>query len=303
MRYLSYELLDALSAVVRTGSFAAAAEYLGISQSAVSQRVKLLEERTGTILVLRGRPCSVTPSGALLCRHLDDVRLLEHDLLSALPHAQAAMVSKRPVRVRLAVNSNSLSSWFPEVVHRAGRELGLWLEVVRDDEGHTVEMLRSGEAMAAVTTESARINGFRKAALGTVDFLAVCAPSFHSEHFGDGVTMEALSRAPCLLFDSKDGLLHGWAFSLLGEKVQLQGHWLPDLRGQFLALAAGGAWGMVPKHLVSEELKAGRLRELVPEKPFPVSLYWQYSATSGKILRDLAGIVRRTARAALRTTD
>ena len=302
MKYLSYELLDALSAVVRNGSFAAAAEHLGVSQSAVSQRVKLLEERAGTPLVLRGRPCDATQTGALLCRHLDDVRLLEHDLLSALPHVGAA-ASERPVAVRLAVNSDSLASWFPEVVCKAGSELGLRLTVVRDDQEHTVEMLRSGEAMAAVTTEGARINGFRKTSLGSLDFLAVCAPQFHSEHFAGGVTSEALSRAPSLLFDSKDRLLYGWAQALLGETLQLNAHWLPDLHGQIRTLAAGGAWGIMPRHLISEGLAAGNLRELVQDRPYPVPLYWQYSATSGRVLRDLAGIVRRTARGMLQTDD
>ncbi|MDE2793159.1 MAG: LysR family transcriptional regulator ArgP [Paracoccaceae bacterium] len=302
MKYLSYKLLDALSAVVRNGSFAAAAEHLGVSQSAVSQRVKLLEERAGTPLVLRGRPCGATQAGALLCRHLDDVRLLEHDLLTDLPHVDVA-VSERPVTVRLAVNSDSLASWFPEVVCRAGSELGLRLAIVRDDQEHTVEMLRSGEAMAAVTTEGARINGFRKTTLGTLDFLAVCAPQFYSEHFVVGVTSEALSRAPCLVFDSKDRLLHGWARALLGRQVQLPGHWLPDLHGQIRALTAGGGWGMMPKHLISGELDAGRLRELVQGRPFPVPLYWQYSTNSGRVLRDLAGIVRRTAHDMLQTTE
>ncbi len=302
MKYLSYELLDALSAVVRNGSFAAAAEHLGISQSAVSQRVKLLEERAGTPLVLRGRPCGATHAGTLLCRHLDDVRLLEHDLLSALPQVNGA-VSGRSATVRLAVNSDSLASWFPEVVCQASLELGLRLEVVRDDQEHTVDMLRSGDAMAAVTTEGARINGFRKTALGTLEFLPVCAPQFYSEHFTGGVMSEALSRAPCLAFDSKDRLLHGWAHALLGEKVQLNSHWLPDLRGQISVLAAGGAWGMMPKHLVSEELDAGTLRELVQDSPFPIPLYWQYSANSGRALRDLAGIVRRTAHRMLQAAN
>ena len=302
MKHLSYELLDALSAVLRNGSFAAAAEHLGVSQSAVSQRVKLLEERAGMPLVLRGRPCGATQAGALLCRHLDDVRLLEHDLLLALPQVNGE-VSGRSATVRLAVNSDSLASWFPEVIRRAGRELGLRLEIVRDDQEHTVDMLRSGEAMAAVTTEGARINGFRRTALGTLDFLAVCTPQFHSGHFAGGVTSATLSRAPCLMFDSKDRLLHGWASSLFGEKVQLNCHWLPDLHGQVSVLAAGGAWGMMPKHLISGELEAGTLRELVQESPFQVPLYWQYSANSGKALRDLAGLVRRTAHGMLGATD
>jgi DNA-binding transcriptional LysR family regulator len=60
---LDYALLAALAAVIRTGSFEQAAQQLHVTPSAVSQRVKLLEERLGTILVVRGTPCVGTPRG------------------------------------------------------------------------------------------------------------------------------------------------------------------------------------------------------------------------------------------------
>ncbi|GBH23948.1 hypothetical protein BvRS1_09970 [Burkholderia vietnamiensis] len=66
---LDYALLDALAAVIRPGSFERAAKELNVTPSAVSQRVKLLEERVGSVLVKRGQPGVATPSGALLCRH------------------------------------------------------------------------------------------------------------------------------------------------------------------------------------------------------------------------------------------
>ena len=53
-------LLAALAAVIRTGSFERAAQQLHVTPSAVSQRVKLLEERLGTILVVRSCPCGST---------------------------------------------------------------------------------------------------------------------------------------------------------------------------------------------------------------------------------------------------
>ena len=63
---LDYALLDALAAVVRHGSFDRAAGALNVTPSAVSQRVKLLEERVGAVLVKRGQPCVATAAGALL---------------------------------------------------------------------------------------------------------------------------------------------------------------------------------------------------------------------------------------------
>jgi LysR family transcriptional regulator (chromosome initiation inhibitor) len=77
---LDYPLLEALNAVVREGSFERAARVLHVTSSAISQRVKLLEERTGTVLVARGQPCRPTEAGAFLCRHVDQVGLLEREL-------------------------------------------------------------------------------------------------------------------------------------------------------------------------------------------------------------------------------
>ena len=63
-----YPLLEALAAVAREGTFEAAARSLNITQSAVSQRVKLLEEKAGAVLIVRGRPCvAIGTSSKFIC--------------------------------------------------------------------------------------------------------------------------------------------------------------------------------------------------------------------------------------------
>lgn len=53
-------------AVVRLGSFTRAAEECNISQSAISQQVKALEQELGVVLLERaGRSFSLTPAGEL----------------------------------------------------------------------------------------------------------------------------------------------------------------------------------------------------------------------------------------------
>lgn len=92
---LDYAGLEALAAVVREGSFERAARKLHVTPSAVSQRIKLLEERVGQVLVLRGQPCSGTEAGRRLCLHVEQVALLENDLRrknpELVPEGQTAL--------------------------------------------------------------------------------------------------------------------------------------------------------------------------------------------------------------------
>ena len=65
---MNFEHLRALAAVVDEGTFEAAADRLHISPSAVSQRIKALENAEGRIMIRRGVPCSPTEPGAVLLR-------------------------------------------------------------------------------------------------------------------------------------------------------------------------------------------------------------------------------------------
>ena len=112
---LDYALLDALAAVIRHGSFERAAKELNVTPSAVSQRVKLLEERVGSVLVKRGQPCVATTSGALLCRHTERVQLLEAELGGRMPALPGQIASAWPT-LRVAVNDDSVATWFIDAV-------------------------------------------------------------------------------------------------------------------------------------------------------------------------------------------
>jgi DNA-binding transcriptional LysR family regulator len=88
-RWLGLELrhLAALKAIAEEGTFARAAERLGYTQSAVSQRIAALERIVGASLLERppGRPpVGLTPAGRLMLRHgeamLARVRAADADL-------------------------------------------------------------------------------------------------------------------------------------------------------------------------------------------------------------------------------
>lgn len=289
-----YPLLEALAAVVREGTFDAAARSLNITQSAVSQRIKLLEERAGAVLVVRGRPCVATEYGQRLYQHLEQVLLLEHDLRDNLASIENPG-SGVPTAIRIAVNSDSLATWFPDVIVRAGAELNICFEILPDDQDYTAEKLRSGEALAAVTAETSALHGHQRFALGAIEYLAIASPGYIAATFPDGVTLEAVAKTRPIAFNRKDVLPQQWLQGAFGESIGNVGHMLPSVSGYLACCLRGVSWGMMPRTLVAGHIEAGRLAELVPGASVIVPLYWQSSGPRSEIMKVLSRIVAEVA--------
>lgn len=292
---LDYPALAAIAAVVREGSFERAAETLGITPSAVSQRVRGYEERIGTILIVRGQPCAATDLGRRLCAHFDRVRLLEADLAPALAPAGASA----PVTVRVAVNADSLATWFPQAAADFARRTGMLLDLILDDEAHTADRLRSGEVLAAVTADPEPVPGCRTVRLGALRYAACAAPGFFRRHFAAGVDAASLAAAPRMRFDRRDFLQLRWAREAHGLDLAAPVHWVPSTQGFLDFALAGLAWGMQPVALAQPHLAAGRLVELPPGRQVAVELHWTVARLHAPPLRALTDAVRRQAAAML----
>ncbi|AJE46249.1 LysR family transcriptional regulator ArgP [Celeribacter indicus] len=284
-----YPALSALAAVLRTGSFEAAAAALGVTPSAVSQRVKGLEDRLGTPLVLRASPCRPTETGLRLARHAEDVGLLEAQLARDLGAPPA------PAPLRLAVNADSLATWF--VAAMAGHEGPLYrLEI--DDQDHSADWLRRGEVVGAVSARETAVAGCDIYPLGALRYLAVATPAFVARHFPDGLTAEAFARAPSLVYDEKDRLQDNWSRRIAGRSVPLPAHRIPSTQGFVDAARAGLGWGLNPAALLADDLARGRLVALSPN-PVDIPLYWHVSRLNRAVLAPLTTAVRVAAVAAL----
>lgn len=294
---LDYAALAAVAAVAREGSFDKAAAALGVTPSAVSQRVKALEERVGAVLLTRGAPCRPTEIGAKLCAHVEQVRLLEGEIVGDLPGLGAR--EPGPATVRIAVNADSVSTWFPEAAALFARTTGALLDLVLEDEGHTAERLRGGEVLAAVTADPAPVTGCKTYSLGAIDYLAVASPDFMARFFPDGVNAVALQRAPILRFDRRDELQARWAREAWGVSIAPPTHWTPSTPGMLDLTLAGLGWATTPRVLAAPHLAAGRLVELAPRRPIAVTLYWQRTRLAARLLDQLTRAVRATAAQAL----
>lgn len=284
---LDYAALAALSEIIRRGSFDAAAAALGVTPSAVSQRIKGLEERLGRVLIHRGPPARGTETGWRLMQHLDQVRLLEQRLDASL---------HPPAVLRLAVNADSLATWFPAAM----AALPVLYDLVLDDQDHARDWLRQGQVSAAISSDPQPVPGCDVLALGSMRYLALATPDFLARHFAAGVTAASLRAAPAIIFNAKDALQSQWAQMAAGERLHLPGHRIPASEPFARAAELGLGWGMIPESMAAPALRQGLLQPLVPDLALDVALYWHVQRAMAPALAPLTAAIRKRAAAELR---
>lgn len=284
---LDYPQLQALSAVHRRGSFDLAAASLGITPSAISQRIKALEDRIGALLIQRGQPCTATETGLRLIHHFDAVMLME----AALPLPDPA-----PAAVRIAVNADSLATW---VIPALSACPGMLFDIVIDDQDVSQDWLRRGEVAGAITSHPGPLQGCDTVPLGRLRYHATASPNFVARWLADGVTPATLTRAPALTFSDKDRLQSDWLATHLGQGIAYPTHRLASSQGFVDAALAGLGWGMNPAPLVAGYLAAGRLVELIPGTPLDIALHWQFARRTAPALEPLTRALRTAAKRVL----
>lgn len=294
---LDYSLVAAVAAVVREGSFERAAQVLHITPSAVSQRVKLLEQRLGQVLVVRAQPCTATEAGHALCRHAEQVALLEAELVRHTPALGAADAPLPTLRV--AVNADSLATWFLPAMAAFTAAQPALLDLCIEDQAHTAEQLRAGEVVAAVTALAEPVQGCNSRPLGRQRYVAAASPAFAQRWFADGVDAKRLAAAPCLYFNHKDRLQDDWMQAVCGVPVAAPRHWMPASQAFVDAALLGLGWGMQPVSLVAAALRDGRLVELLPGQPLWVALHWQVPRSAAQSIARLTDAVVAAAGQAL----
>jgi len=294
--------LSAFAAVLREGSFDGAARALHVTPSAVSQRIKGLEERMGRVLVQRSSPCVATPAGQALQRHAQQLQLLEVDVLQpfglGLPQRQGEP-GPPALPLALAVNADSLATWFVPALAAVQAAHPVAFELHVEDQDHSALLLREGRVMAAVTSEPCPVQGCVAEPLGAMRYVAVASPAFVARHFAQGVDAASLAAAPCSVFNARDSLQARFMRRLTRKKLAPPLHRVPGTHGFVHAALHGLGWGMNPQVLVGGLLASGDLVELVPGQHLDVALFWQHWRIESEALRGLTGAVHAAAGAML----
>ncbi|WP_410589938.1 LysR family transcriptional regulator ArgP [Amycolatopsis sp. lyj-23] len=293
MSDLPLDQVKTLLAVVDEQSFDAAAAVLHVTPSAVSQRVKALEQRTGRVLLLRTKPIRLTSSGQVLVRFARSLAQLEQDALTELGLGSSVRT------LSIAVNADSLATWFLPALSDLPDSLGICFDLQREDEDHTAALLREGLVMAAVTTAPQPVQGCTSHRLGRMRYRAMASPAFIERWLSNAPIASALPASPVIVFDRKDDLQDRFLRSLTRRRsFTLVRHHIPASESFVDAVAAGLGWGMVPE--IQAAPRGDALVDLVPARPVDVPLHWQQWKLDSPALAAVAEAVARGAKKALR---
>jgi len=285
--------LETLAAVIDEGTFESAARVLGVTPSAVSQRVKTFELELGRVLVVREKPIRATESGEPLVRLARQLALLEHDAGALL-----GLDARTSFAIPVAVNADSMATWLLPALARVADERAVVVDLHLDNQEHTAALLASGAVMAAVTAQAQPVPGCTTTPLGGMTYSPVATPEFAARWFPAGVDAASLALAPHVDFDRKDELQSRYLRSVAGD-VSPPRHYVPASADFALAVALGLGWGMLPDAQAAAALAAGSLVALDPAAAVTVQLHWQQWNLRSELLDAVAAAVLAEAHAAL----
>lgn len=258
----SPEQLRTFVAVIEQGTLEAAARELSVTPSAVSQRIKALEQSLGRALLRRGKPARATESGEVVLQLARQLNLVTADAMAQLTGGGEM------VPVSLVVNADSLATWAMPALAAAARA-GVLLEVTRDDQDHSTASLRDGSVMAVVSSDSRPQPGCTVRRLGSMVYRPMATPEYLRRWMPDGPTADALSRAPLVVFDRRDDLQAAWLRRRTRRQLSPPQHVVPESVSFRNAVAGGLGWGMIPTLQAIDPLVP-----LVEGADLTVGLHW-----------------------------
>lgn len=296
MMRIPFDLAETLATVVDEGTLDAAAMRLRITPSAVSQRIKTLEELLGRTVLVRAKPARPTDAGVAVVRLARQAALLEHDTLSELgaDPAQGERMS-----VALAVNADSLATWFLAPLARLQERHPVVFDLHRDDQDFTAGLLESGTVMGAVTSRATPVAGCRVSPLGAMRYEAVATPAFAARWLPGGADAASLSLAPVIDFDRRDDLQTQWLGALGVEASAPPRHRIPASADFAAATRLGLGWALLPTFQSRDALREGTLVAL-GGPPIDVPLHWQQWNLRSPLLAAIADEIVAEGRRVLR---
>jgi len=292
MAPLDYRALAVLDAVASHGSFEKAATALGISQSAVSQRIKALEDAAGRLLIVRGQPAVPTGLGQRLVSHHRNVKLMEASLDIDLGNKISMP------EISLAIDAASLATWFPLSLEPLLSPPRCQLNIQQATRDMALHLVREGSVFGSIAAAQPHgehpANGPAVTPLGKLRYACVATPVFAGHWFGDGFSAEAARLAPAVVCDRD--LMAGFLRDVLDLDGPYPHHTMPLSPASAECIHGGLAYGLMPLSQATRALADGRLVDLAPGKYVDVALNWHAWNLDTPFTRALSEQIISTAR-------
>ncbi|MGA7149435.1 MAG: ArgP/LysG family DNA-binding transcriptional regulator, partial [Microbacterium sp.] len=189
--------------------------------------------------------------------------------------------------VPLAVNADSLATWFLPPLTRLAQRHPVVFELHRDDQDFTAALLESGTVMGAVTSRATPVAGCRVSALGAMRYEAVATPHFVQQWLS-GDRSSLLREAPVVDFDRRDDLQNEWLTAQGVDPALPPRHYVPASNDFATSVKLGLGWALLPRFQSHEALLSGEL-VLLGGAPVDVPLYWQQWNLRSPLLDAIAG--------------
>jgi len=247
-------LLRSFSEAARLGSFSRAAEVLNVTQSAVSQQIRQLEQQVGTPLFQRvGRQIALTDFGRVYLE-------LVGGPIAALEEghtALRAMTGRSSVVLRLS-RSFGLHWLTPRMADLARRHPDLSVTSLYLNPGDALDANISDAAVLSTTRQS-ELTDFILEPLFVTSLCPVAAPSFGP------VDAERLSEYPIIHTLRRYSDWETWCKAAGLPAVQRNHGWSFESSSMSYAAAANGL-GIVMAELefVADAIAEGRLQQISP---------------------------------------
>ncbi|MGY4526785.1 LysR family transcriptional regulator ArgP [Pseudomonas sp. TE21394] len=295
---LIHPQIAAFTAVLEESTFEAAARRLSVTPSAVSQRIKALEDRIGQVLVVRQTPCKPTPAGERLLRRVRPMQILEAEALADfLPDKNAATFASS---IPIAVNEDSLSTWLIRALADLHLQSGFVFDVQRDDQDHTLEFLKDGTVLGVITSEAEPLQGCEVHPLGIMRYHAIASPEFAARYFSSGMNAMTLAKAPMIVYDRKDDLQWRFIRKITRARLNPPVHYLPTAIRFIEASERNMGWCIAAEGLFEEAASQNRVVNIAPAYFLDVPIYWQHAAVRSTTLQKITKAMQAAAATMLR---
>ncbi|MEG3767752.1 ArgP/LysG family DNA-binding transcriptional regulator [Alteromonas sp. 14N.309.X.WAT.G.H12] len=292
---LDYAALHCFSEVLRFGGFDKGAQALNLTQSAVSQKIKRLEQQVGGPVLIRTKPVTATPLGRQLLTHYQKVSVLEESL------SAVTGLDTTAAPLSVAINNDVLATWFATVMNRFAAQRPNPVHVYNADQTQTRQLLQQGEVMACISQIGTPVTGGQSMLLGNMNYQLYASPAYINRYLGEHYTAEDVMAAPGLLYDEYDVVLLGdYQQSCLNMSPRLTTcHWYPSSHGFVNMAAEGVAWALLPTLQIAQEVAKGQLISLFPTKYLAVPLFWHWISLESEAMASLSKAVKEVAKEVL----